>query len=90
MITPQYICNHELIGLYAIVVGSRNKTQEGMCGFIVDETKNTLSLQTGNGIKCLEKQYMLLRVTLPDSVNVVIDCSCLSVSPTRRVTMRVR
>lgn len=85
MITPQSICNHELIGLYAVVVQSRNKTQERMCGFIVDETKNTISLRTGNGIKCLEKQYMLLRVTLPDSVDVVIDGSSLSVSPARRV-----
>lgn len=88
MITPQSILQHELIGLYAVVVRSRNKTQEGICGFIVDETKNTLSLRSGNGIKCLEKQYMLLRVTLPDSVEVVIDCSGLSVSPERRVKAR--
>ncbi|MDR3102033.1 MAG: ribonuclease P protein subunit [Methanocalculaceae archaeon] len=90
MITPQSILHHELIGLYAVVVWSRNKTQEGMWGIIIDETKNTLSLRTENGIKCLEKQHILLRVTLPDSVDVVIDCSCLSVAPARRVTMRVR
>jgi ribonuclease P protein subunit POP4 len=88
MITPQSISQHELIGLYAVVVRSRNKTQEGMCGFIVDETKNTLSLRTGDGIKCLGKQCILLRVTLPDSVEVMIDCSGLSVSPARRVKMR--
>jgi ribonuclease P protein subunit POP4 len=88
MITPQSILQHELIGLYVVVVRSRNKTQEGMCGFIVDETKNTLSLRSGNEIKCLEKQYMLLRVSLPDSVDVVIDCSGLSVSPVRRVKAR--
>ncbi|MDR0439137.1 MAG: ribonuclease P protein subunit [Methanocalculaceae archaeon] len=88
MITPQSILQHELIGLYAVVVRSRNKTQEGMCGFIIDETKNTLSLRSGGVIKCLEKQYMLLRVTLPDSVDVVIDCSSLSVYPARRIKTR--
>ncbi len=88
MITPQTILRHELIGLKATVVQSRNTTQEGLTGLIIDETKNTFSLRTTEGIKCVQKQYMLLRVALPDSVDVIIDCSSLSVSPTRRVKTR--
>ena len=89
MITPQNILRHELIGLHITVEQSPNKYDEGISGVIIDETRNTLRINTGNGIKCLEKQYKLLRVTLPDSVQVIIDGNALSVSPTRRVSMRV-
>jgi ribonuclease P protein subunit POP4 len=90
MISPQTILRHELTGLCASVVKSSNPAQEGISGIIVDETRNTLSLQTTDGIKCMQKQYMLLRVTLPDSAEVLIDCSRLSTAPARRVSMRVR
>ena len=90
MITPQNILKHELIGLRVTVERSPNKYEEKISGFIIDETKNLLLVDTGRGIKSLEKQYKLLRVTLPDSISVIIDGSALSVSPTRRVSMRVR
>jgi ribonuclease P protein subunit POP4 len=89
MITPQNILRHEFIGLKVFVEQSPNKYEEGISGIIIDETRNTLRIKTGNGIKCLEKQRKLLRVTLPDSVQVIIDGNALSVSPTRRVSMRV-
>ena len=89
MITPQNILRHELIGLLVSVESSPNRYEEGISGVIVDEPRNTLRIHTGNGIKCLEKQRKLLRVTLPDSVQVIIDGNALSVSPTRRVSMRV-
>ncbi len=89
MITPQNILRHELIGLRVTVEQSPNKYEKGISGIIIDETRNTLRITTGNGIKCLEKQCKLLRVTLPDSVQVIIDGNALSVSPTRRVSMRV-
>jgi len=90
MITPQNILQHEFIGLEMSVVSSPNITEKGMSGLIVDETKNTFSVETCKGIKTLEKQHRLLRVTLPDGVSVKIDGDVLSVSPSRRVSMRVR
>lgn len=90
MITPQNILNHELIGLWVTVEKSPNLCEVGMSGVIIDESRNMLRIQTVRGIKSLEKQYKLLRVTLPDSVQVKIDGNALSVSPTRRVSMRVR
>lgn len=90
MITPQNILRHELIGLQVTVEDSPNTGEIGMTGLIIDETKNMLRIKTERGIKSLEKQYKLLRVTLPDSVRVKIDGNALSVSPTRRVSMRVR
>ena len=90
MITPQNILRHEFIGLRMCVESSPNKTEEGISGLIVDETKNTFLVKTGNGIKTLGKQHKLLRVTLPDGESVRIDGNVLSVSPSRRVSMRVR
>ncbi|HJJ46779.1 MAG TPA: ribonuclease P protein subunit [Methanocorpusculum sp.] len=90
MITPQNILKHELIGLKVAVERSPNKSEEKISGRIVDETENLLRVDTGKGIKSLEKQHKLLWVTLPDNVSVIIDGSALSTSPTRRVSMRVR
>ncbi len=90
MITPQNILRHEFIGLNLSVVGTPNAAEKGISGLIVDETKNTLSVKTGTGIKTLEKQHRLLRVILPDGVSVKIDGNALSVSPSHRVSMRVR
>ena len=90
MITPQNIVRHEFIGLSMSVVSSPNKSETGISGLIIDETKNTFSVQTDKGIKTLEKQHRLLRVTLPDGGSVKIDGNALSVSPSRRVSMRVR
>lgn len=90
MITPQNILRHEFIGLNLSVVSSPNATEKDIFGLIIDETKNTFLVKTGKGIKTLEKQYRLFRVTLSDGSSVNIDGSALSVSPSRRVSMRVR
>ena len=90
MITPQNIVRHEFIGLPMSVVSSPNSAEIGISGLIIDETKNTFLVETGTGIKTLEKQHKVLRVTLPDGSSVKIDGNALSVSPSRRVSMRVR
>ena len=46
MITPKNLVKHELIGLEAEVAGSTNKFSIGISGLVVDETKNTLSIET--------------------------------------------
>ncbi|HJJ56155.1 MAG TPA: ribonuclease P protein subunit [Methanocorpusculum sp.] len=85
VITQHTILQHELIGLYAKVVSSPNKSQENICGFIIDESKKMIYIRSIDGIKCLEKQYIVLRVTLPDGINIVMDCSKISASPVKRI-----
>ncbi|VVB76800.1 Ribonuclease P protein component 1 [uncultured archaeon] len=46
---------NELIGLRAKVVKSSDPKQEGLDGTIIDETKNTLLIETGSGVKRLVK-----------------------------------
>ena len=46
---------HELIGLDVVVVRSRDRFQEGIKGRVVNETQNTLVLETKDGIKTVPK-----------------------------------
>jgi|SRR5208337_4445301 len=52
---------NELIGLRARVVRCSDKKQEGLEGIIIDETKNTLLLQTDRGVKKLVKASSTFR-----------------------------
>ena len=90
MRNPLNILRHELIGLECSILSSPNASDIGISGLIIDETRNTIRVQTAKGIKTFEKQYKLLRVTLPDGTAVQIDGNALSNSPVRRVNLRVK
>jgi ribonuclease P protein subunit POP4 len=45
-INPHNILQHELIGLKAEVEESTNKNLMGLCGTVVDETRNMLIIET--------------------------------------------
>lgn len=47
---------NELIGLKARVVNSLDKNQKGVSGTVVDETKNTLVLETRSGKRSIIKK----------------------------------
>ncbi len=55
---------HELIGLHAQVINSFDKNKLGLKGRIVDETKNTIVLETGKGEKILGKKEIILKIDL--------------------------
>ncbi len=46
---------NELIGLKVRVLRSLDKKQRGLSGTVIDETKNTLVIETGHGTKRLAK-----------------------------------
>ncbi|MCW3128912.1 MAG: ribonuclease P protein component 1 [Methanophagales archaeon] len=48
-INPGNILLHELIGLKAEVEESRNSSTRGLCGFVVDETRNMLVIENEPG-----------------------------------------
>ena len=52
---------NELIGLRARVVRCSDKKQEGLEGIVIDETKNTLLLQTERGVRKLVKASSAFR-----------------------------
>jgi ribonuclease P protein subunit POP4 len=52
---------HELIGLDCRIMKSSDPSQKGISGRVIDETKNTLILETPQGIKRVVKKISLFR-----------------------------
>lgn len=52
---------NELIGLKAKVIKSLDRKQQGISGTVIDETKNTITLETEKGIKKIMKKTSVFR-----------------------------
>jgi ribonuclease P protein subunit POP4 len=83
-ITKHNIHKHELIGMTATVKSAHNKNQIHMKGRIVDETKNTLTLEVTGTEKMLPKKGTVLAIDLKDS-SVNVDCGQLTYRPEDRI-----
>jgi ribonuclease P protein subunit POP4 len=55
MITAENILAHEIIGLDATIVKSSDPTLTGLAGKIVFETKNTISIRSGDRTRQVAK-----------------------------------
>lgn len=60
------LASNELIGLDARVVRGSDPSIEGLGGRIVDETMNTIEIETKGGIKTLDKKSVVLAIQFPD------------------------
>ncbi len=87
MIVPRNVIRHELIGLDVLVVHASNPTYQGVAGQIVDETKNMLIIRTRSGIKRIQKNTGVFRLTLPDGTLVDVQGSVLVMAPERRLNL---
>jgi ribonuclease P protein subunit POP4 len=87
MITPRNVIRHELIGLDVLVVGASNPASIGITGQIVDETRNMLIVNTRIGIKKIQKDTGVFRITLPDGIVVDVRGSALVMAPEKRVNL---
>ncbi len=63
-ITKENIFAHELIGLKAKVVGGSEKSRIGLKGYIMDETRNVLVLETAAGMKTVPKSESVFEFDL--------------------------
>ena len=52
----------EFIGMPVKVLSSTDKTLENIYGSIIDETKNTFTIQTSNGIKKVSKSINIFEI----------------------------
>jgi ribonuclease P protein subunit POP4 len=83
-ITKKNIHMHELLGLSARIIDTPDKGCIGLKGRIVDETKNTLKIETSGKEKILQKKGTVLAVKIGnDEVN--IDASRLRYRPEDRI-----
>lgn len=85
MISSQNVLRHEFIGLDVLVAGAQNPSHQGICGRIIDETRNLFAIRTKDGIKKLPKQGSTFRICLPDKTLVEIHGSALILAPEKRL-----
>ncbi len=81
------IVKHELIGLRAKVVDSKNKANIGIKGKIIDETKNTIIIESKGEKKRLFKNNITIDVQVDKKI-VRINGKLLLGRPKERVKIK--
>ena len=56
------ILKKELIGVEVEITEAKNKTNKGIQGIIADETRNTLVVETSDGLKTLIKKDVTIEL----------------------------
>ena len=89
MISPQNVLRHELIGLDVLVSGASNPLHRGICGRIIDETKNLVVIMTLTGVKRIPKMHTRFQLYLSSRI-VEIDGSVMALAPEKRINLHER
>ncbi|MEM5797691.1 MAG: ribonuclease P protein component 1 [Candidatus Aenigmatarchaeota archaeon] len=84
-ITPHNLVRHELIGLKVKVEKSTDPSQKGIHGTVIDETYNTLKIETKDKEKTVIKGNCVFVFTLPDKTKVQVDGKLLISRPEDRI-----
>jgi ribonuclease P protein subunit POP4 len=85
MISPENLVRHELIGLSVKVTRSTNPSSIGIEGRVVDESRNTLTIETEKGKKNIVKEQCTFSIELPSGERVVVDGRVLVARPEDRI-----
>ncbi len=86
---PRDVLKVELIGLDIEVVDSHNPHLKGLRGKIIDETRNTLTIEHNSATKCLIKDQITF-VTLINNRKVMINGALLVARPEERLKKKVK
>ena len=70
-ISGENLPGHEIIGLEARVVKSSDASKAGISGKVVDETRNTVTVETHSGEKVLGKKEVWLEFRLKNETALV-------------------
>lgn len=88
-ITPQNLVRHELISLPVKIVESTDPTQKGLSGRIIDESYNTLKIETKDDEKTVIKENCVFVFTLPDKQKVEVNGKLLVSRPEDRIKKKI-
>lgn len=88
-ITPQNIVRHELIGLKVKIGKSRNTSLVGLVGNVIDETYNTIKIETNSKEKIIPKQGTIFIFHLPNGKRVEVDGKVLISRPEDRIKKKL-
>lgn len=90
VITPQNILKHELIGLEVKIDRSTDQAQKGLKGKVIDESYNTLKIESGGGKeKIIPKRNSIYIFTLPNGTKVSVDGKLLIGRPEDRIKKKI-
>jgi ribonuclease P protein subunit POP4 len=90
MITPENLVRHELTGLAVKVVESANPSSVGIEGRVVDESRNTLTIETARGNRNLIKDQCVFSFLLPTGERVRVDGRLLVARPEDRIKKKLK
>ena len=82
--TPKNITKHELIGLNIKVIKATNKSLIDKQGIIVDETKNTITIEKNGKEKKLLKTAIVLETKINGKI-IHIDGKSIAKRPEDRI-----
>ena len=89
-ITPQSLVRHELIGLKMKINKSTDRTQKNLSGKVIDESYNTLKIETKDGREStVIKENCVFVFTLPDKTKVQVDGKLLISRPEDRIKKKI-
>jgi len=90
MITPENIVRHELIGLNVRVEKSSNPSAAGLSGKVVDESRQTLTLDVRGKEKKLVKEECIFLFRLPSGRKVRVSGRVLVARPEDRIKKKLK
>jgi len=89
-ITPENLIKHELIGLKVKIFNCKNPQLNGLEGTVINETKNTLSIQSNNKVRIIPKDISIFHFFLPSNRVVEVDGKILVGRPENRLKARLK
>lgn len=89
-ITPQNLVRHELIGLKVKISDSSDPSQKGLVGRVIDESYNTLKIETKKKEKIIPKVNSIFIFALPNGVKVEVDGRLLIGRPEDRIKKKIQ
>ena len=90
MITPENLVRHELIGLTARIVEARNRQVVGTSGKVVDESRNTLTLEVRGRERSFPKGECIFEFRIPSGKRVRVDGKLLVARPEDRIKKKLK
>jgi ribonuclease P protein subunit POP4 len=81
---------YELIGTQAEVSSSTHSGYFGLSGKIIDETRNTFTILSGEKRKTVPKSFAVFQLKFPDGAIVKIDGKILVGRPEDRLKKHIR
>ncbi len=90
-VTPRSLIHHELIGLEVEIISSNDPTHKGVIGRILDETRNTLLIETRSrrGVR-IPKDISTFLFKIPDGRKVLVEGHIIVGRSEDRLKMRER